>query len=259
MPYKRSLRLQTRLLSWHDITLLDSVSDWSDAYRAASPRLLIPQSHWLECELAGQRYVCDSVCPLWLTPDHEYRMRQPWVGQRSAVLSLNDSLPGVAARRPTLPAGSALLLAQWAQALEAGHMEPLAAEECLLEFMRNVLDHDARSTPRTHRAVERAREHLAAQPHRNDTLSEIAAIAHCSPFHLARQFRCHSGISLHGYRTRLRMSVAIQRLRDGESNLSLLAADLGYSSHSHFTSVFRRSFGAAPHQVRTNLTAQRAH
>jgi AraC family transcriptional regulator len=259
MPYKRSLRLQTSLLSWHDITLLEPVSAWSDAYRAASPRLLIPQTHWLECERGGQRYVCDSVCPLWLTPDHEYRMRQPWVGQRSVVLTLNDALPGVAACRPTLPVGSALFLAQWAKALEAGRVELLEAEECLLEFVHGVLGHEVRSAPRAHRAVERAREHLAAQPHRNDSLSEIAAIAHCSPFHLARQFRCHSGVSLHGYRTRLRMSAAIQRLRDGESNLSLLAADLGYSSHSHFTSMFRRSFGATPHQVRTNLTARRAH
>jgi AraC family transcriptional regulator len=51
------------------------------------------------------------------------------------------------------------------------------------------------------------------------------------------------------------MTMALDRLREGERDLSALALDLGYANHSHFSDVFRRSFGAAPTQVRTNLVA----
>lgn len=259
MPYTRSIRFETALLGWHDITLLEPVPQWSATYRVTSPRLLVPLTRWLECAISGRRFVCDSVRPLWLTPDDAYCMRQPWLGQRSVVLILNPALPCRAAHRPVLPAQSPLLLAQWAKALDSGGVEVLAAEEQLLEFVQSALRVDTRPTAAVHRAVERAREHLATQPQANDTLSEIAAVAHCSVFHLARQFRRHNGISLHGYRTRLRMALAVQRMAEGERNFSTLAADLGYSSHSHFTASFRRTFGAAPHQVRTNLTAPALH
>jgi AraC-like DNA-binding protein len=137
-------------------------------------------------------------------------------------------------------------------------METLAVEEGLVRWidtLRSSADDRARRPQRRHRAVERAREHIAADPGRGDTLADIARAANCSAFHLARCFRQQTGQSLHGFRTQLRMTAALDRLRQGEQDLSALAADLGYASHSHFTGVFRRNFGRAPSQVRTNLAA----
>jgi AraC family transcriptional regulator len=44
----------------------------------------------------------------------------------------------------------------------------------------------------------------------------------------------------------------------GERELTAVAFDLGFSSHSHFTASFRRTFGAAPSALRKSkkLTAQ---
>jgi AraC-like DNA-binding protein len=106
-----------------------------------------------------------------------------------------------------------------------------------------------------HRAVEAAREYIAANATRGDTLIDIARAAHASPFHLARMFRTRTGQSLHAYRTQLRMTAAIERLAQGEEDLNTLAADLGYTSHSHFGGVFKRSFGVQPARMRTNLIA----
>ena len=39
----------------------------------------------------------------------------------------------------------------------------------------------------------------------------------------------------------------------GERDLSRLALDLGYSSHSHFTAAFRRSFDVPPSAARKLL------
>ena len=105
-------------------------------------------------------------------------------------------------------------------------------------------------TARQRRAlVEHAREVLAAAPGRPHTLAAIARQVHSSPFHLTRTFREVLGTPLHQYLLRLRLTLALHRLDQGERTLSALALDLGFSSHSHFTTAFRRHFGVTPTQV----------
>ena len=77
-------------------------------------------------------------------------------------------------------------------------------------------------------------------------------------FHLARLFRQATGHSLHGYRTELRLRSALDHLASSSCDLVTLALSLGYSSHSHFTRVFRHAFGVTPSSVRGRLTAGRA-
>jgi transcriptional regulator GlxA family with amidase domain len=66
----------------------------------------------------------------------------------------------------------------------------------------------------------------------------------------ARSFRRHTGYSLHGYRTQLRLRAALERLADGDEDLADIAGAVGYSSHSHLTASFHRVFGAPPSAVR---------
>lgn len=259
MPYKRVVRLQTSLLGWHDITLLESAPGWSIGYRAASPRMLLPQAKWIEYEIRGRRFVGDSLCPLWLTPDHEYRMRQPWAGQRSVALILGESFPGVPARRPVLSGGALMRLWQCAKALDSSGVDLLDVEERLIAFLQDTLFEEIQTTRGTHRAIERAREFIASRPEGGETLAEIGAAAGSSPFHLVRQFRRVNGVGIHGYRTRLRMAIALRRIHDGEKDIGRLAHDLGFCSHSHFSAAFKRTFAMAPQEARTNLTAPLAH
>ena len=78
------------------------------------------------------------------------------------------------------------------------------------------------------------------------SLDEIATAVGVSPFHLARLFRRHTGFSLHGYRTRIRLLHALDRIDEARGALTDLALDLGFSSHSHFTDAFRKAFGVPP-------------
>jgi AraC family transcriptional regulator len=87
-------------------------------------------------------------------------------------------------------------------------------------------------------------------------LADIAAALGVSAFHLCRSFRMATGSTLHACRNRLRLQHALDRVTSGE-DLTTLALDLGYSSHSHFTSAFRRLFGATPSAVRRRLAAAR--
>jgi AraC-like DNA-binding protein len=72
-----------------------------------------------------------------------------------------------------------------------------------------------------------------------------------SPFHLARAFRRHTGYTLHEYRTHLRLRAVVERLEHGDEDLAAIARHVGFSSHSHLTATFRRTFGVPPSVVRT--------
>lgn len=87
------------------------------------------------------------------------------------------------------------------------------------------------------------------------TLARIANAVGCSMFHLCRAFRRATGTTVHGYRDQVRLRQALERIEQGERDLTRVALDLGYSSHSHFTAAFRRAFAAPPSAVRRALNA----
>lgn len=250
MAYRRDTVVRTPLLHWEQLVLVSAQAGWSDGYRVASPRLLLPLHGCFGCRLGGHDFVCDPGAALWLRPDEAYGTRHRGNGQRSALITLDAEFGP--SRRAALPLAAHLQLGRWRRALADGTTDALGLEEEVVALLGTLLE--APATPaRPHRGVERAREHIAAAPGRNDTLAEIAAAACCSPFHLARAFRARTGDSLHGFRTRLRLAQAIERLRHGEADLSGLAADLGYTSHSHFSAVFRRRVGTSPARLRAQL------
>ena len=88
------------------------------------------------------------------------------------------------------------------------------------------------------------------------TLPSIAHRVHSSPFHLARVFRRMTGLSLHQYRTRLRLRAALERLADRESDLTALALAHGFASHSHFSDAFRREFNVTPSAFRLGIRSK---
>jgi AraC-like DNA-binding protein len=103
------------------------------------------------------------------------------------------------------------------------------------------------ATARAYRErVEATKTFLAARLTGNPSLAAVARAVHCSPYHLARLFREQVGMPIHQYGHRLRLTAALERLADGVADLTALALDLGFSSHSHFTHAFRRAFGAPP-------------
>src|SRR5262249_41248033 len=98
--------------------------------------------------------------------------------------------------------------------------------------------------------VEAAKTYLATRLGDRVTLDEVARAVHLSPFHFARVFQARAGLPVHRYLTRLRLRAALDRLIDGARDLTALALELGFSSHSHFTDAFRTEFGRAPSEVR---------
>jgi AraC-like DNA-binding protein len=140
----------------------------------------------------------------------------------------------------------------------------LYVEETIIGLLARVIE-DAYteapgSVPRRHLAAEAlahdACELLGRRFTEPMTLAEIAAAIGTSPFHLCRSFRRATGTTLHEYRNQLRLRSALDRL-EAADDLSQLALELGYSSHSHFTAAFRRSFGFTPSIARTVIAKPR--
>lgn len=87
-------------------------------------------------------------------------------------------------------------------------------------------------------------------PDASHSLTSLGRALECSLYHLTRTFRAEVGVPLYRYLLWVRLSVALDRLANGESNLSALAFDVGFSSHSKFTTAFGRALGLTPSEFR---------
>jgi AraC family transcriptional regulator len=140
--------------------------------------------------------------------------------------------------------------------------DPLRADVAALAIVADVLESAfaRHGLPRGRRRTgtdadhadraEAAKTYLASRLCGRVTLDDVARAVHASPFHLARVFRQRTGVPIHRYLTRLRLRAAIERLVDGADDLTAMALELGFSSHSHFADAFRREFGRTPSRVR---------
>jgi AraC-like DNA-binding protein len=124
-------------------------------------------------------------------------------------------------------------------------VDPFEADELALAVLADVAG-QLRAEVRTEgRLVERARRELGADLGETLGMAELGRRLHVSPYHLARVFRAGTGSTLHGYREGLRLRTAADRALAGH-RLADVAADLGFTSHSHLTHRFRRRFGIVP-------------
>jgi AraC-like DNA-binding protein len=153
-------------------------------------------------------------------------------------------------------------LVQRLEAAESDPLEALWADVTALQLIADVIEaafarHGLARRPRRDGTdadhadrVEAAKTYLARRLSERITLADVARAAGASPFHLARIFQQRTGAPVHRYLTRLRLRASLERLFDGADDLTQLALELGFSSHSHFTDSFRREFGRSPSAVR---------
>lgn len=144
--------------------------------------------------------------------------------------------------------------------------ESLAVEEIAIDLLAGLITASMRAPASVYKVSRRAatarrhdelitavREELTRRLGEKLDLRDIASAVHVSPFHLCRVFRSRTGISLSGYHRRLRLRTALQKILDGEDDLTRLAVDMGFSHHSHFTSAFSREFGLPPSANRAQM------
>ena len=159
--------------------------------------------------------------------------------------------------RPQLRAA---MLAVEAELTAGGLGGPLAAESLANLLAVHLIRHvsaprwlerrrdGALPRGRLRAVVEYIEEHLDGSP----SLEQMAATAHLSVYHFARQFKAATGLPPHQYVILRRVERAKQLLH-AETDLSLaeVALRAGFSDQSQFSRHFKRLVGVTPGQFRT--------
>lgn len=95
---------------------------------------------------------------------------------------------------------------------------------------------------------------ILKEPAQNDALDDIARTIGMGQRTFTRAFRRETGMSFGEWRQHVRLLEALSRLAVGQP-VTTVALDVGYSSPSAFTAMFRRTFGAAPTEYFAATTA----
>lgn len=175
-----------------------------------------------------------------------------------------EAVEGTAPSTATAAPGTHGLLAPSAMAarnliwrrLARQFADPLEIEEtgvALLSYaLRRSRDTGAppRRSSRVPGQIEAAKVVLLTHPQRKWSLRTLARAVGCSPFHLTRMFRQNVGVPLHRYQLQTRLAISLDLLLDTDRDLTTIALDLGFSSHSHFTASFRQAVGMSPSRLR---------
>jgi AraC-like DNA-binding protein len=219
----------------------------------------------------GRRaHVADVNRAHFFAPDQPYRVSHPVPGgDRCSVFELRGELveqlgggPGPLPSEP-VPTTPEVHLRHRRLVSALAHGEHgLGAEELAQDVVVAVLtEGGCRTQPRLAETpiarrrrtelVESVRTELARNLDTKLDLRSLAFAVGASPFHLTRVFREHTGETLRRYHLRLRLRAALERLSEGEEDLTSLALDLGFSHHSHFSNAFRREFGCTPSSLRS--------
>ncbi len=155
-----------------------------------------------------------------------------------------DEMPALEIEEMTLDLAGGLL-----RGASAGPLDRRGAARGRIPARRRDSSWRRPGTSRRHRRIiERVQLLLAARYDERLTLEAIAREAASSPYYLCRLFREGTGSTIHRHLNRLRLLRALEMLEPGV-DLARVALDVGFSSHSHFSSAFHREFGLAPSSV----------
>jgi len=263
------LLLKTPTVEIRDVWCAGRCRQVSAEEHVAGIHLVFPYRGVYVRHLAGDEAVAEANQVLFFNPAEGYRVSHPVEGgDASLSLVLAEPLlrelaprallrPGgrfaFRAQRQRVDARAQALVALLRHSLRAGIAEPLEAEGLALTLVRRSLGPHTTHAPggslARRRLVDRTKLVLAGTLARRWTLAEIAAEVGHSPVYLTQVFQQVEGMPLYRYQLRLRLARALDLLADHD-DLTQLGLELGFSSHSHFSTAFRQAYGRSPSEFR---------
>ncbi len=159
-------------------------------------------------------------------------------------------------QRRRIDARTQALVATLRYSLDRHVAETLEAETLTLALIRRALgertSHATRASIGRQKLVDRVKLLLSSDPARRWTLGDIGAAIGVSPVYLTQVFQQVEGMPLYRYQLRLRLARALDLLGRYD-DLTTLSMDLGFSSHSHFSSAFRQTYGRTPAEFQRSV------
>ena len=261
--------LKTRLVAIRDVQCEGRCRHHSDEESTNTLHMVFPYRGIYVRHLGEDDAVAEANQVLFFNAHEGYRVSHPVPGG-DASLDLVVSEPildelsprsllretgGVAFRHQRLridPRAQALA-ALLRHSLRTNIAEPLEAESLALTLARRALGPRTAHTPAAsavrQRLVNRTKMVLATDLTRRWTLAEIAAEVGHSPVYLTQVFQQVEGVPLYRYQMQLRLARSLDLLSQYD-DLTSLSLDLGFYSHSHFSTAFKQTYGRSPSAFR---------
>jgi AraC family transcriptional regulator len=247
----------------------------ADEECATSTHLIFPYRGVYVHHVGNGHTVVEASQVLFINEGEPYRVSHP-IGGGDSTVSVRvepETLLELAPARHRHPKGRAAfdrsgvradnqtqqLAATVRQRLARGTVDVLEAEELTLDLVRHTLGEKRWSSPNgigtgPRRLADRVKLLLSSDLGRRWTLSETAKMVGVSPVYLTQAFKRVEDVPLYRYHLRLRLARSLALLADYD-DLTALALDLGFTSHSHFTAAFGKFYGMTPSAFQRSVRA----
>ena len=261
--------LRSSTVTIRDVYCRGSCQQQSADEHANATELVFPYRGVYVRHLGDDQAVAEANQVLFFNATESYRVSHPVPGGDASLSpAIGEPLLRELAPPAFLRDGAALafrwqrlrvdartqaLVALLRHSLRQNIAEPLEAESLALTLVQRALGprttHVPGASAGRRRLVDRVKLVLASDLARRWTLAEIAAEVRGSPVYLTQVFQQVEGLPLYRYQLRLRLARALDLLAQYD-DLTALSLDLGFSSHSHFSAVFREAYGRSPSEFR---------
>lgn len=257
--------LSTETVSIRDVLCSVKCRHRGPDERASETQLVFPYRGIYVRHVGRDQAVADANHVLFFNAGETYQISHPVDGGDASLALilpeplltelvpsslLNGQSPrGFRRQQQRIDPRAQALVALLRHTLDNHSIEPLEAESLSLTLVSRSLgprtSHEPQGSRGKHRLADRAKVLLGSDLSRRWTLAEIAAEVGGSPVYLTQVFRQVEGVPLYRYHLRLRLAHALDQIMHYD-DLSALAVDLGFSSHSHFAAAFRQAYGRSP-------------
>jgi AraC-like DNA-binding protein len=273
-PVTGDVTTETVLFEGQRLSILDRlqmgrVAGWGPTRGGGAPAIVFIRSGIFECKTPTDYVFSDPTHVKCYDAAHEFR-RQRLAGDGEAYTlicpdaALMAEAFGGAWYQAACPSEIHYRHLKLYKALRCDRLDALEIEEIALNLLADVSEvfGAARAVraagPAVRRRLQAAQAFIAADPAADHRLSEVAKIAGCSEFHFARLFRQETGQTLRGYRRRLRTRMALKLISEGQRDLTGVALDCGFNTHSHMTATFQTELGRTPSAAREKIALKLA-
>lgn len=127
------------------------------------------------------------------------------------------------------------------------------AMEVLCAALARIAEHGDESAavrPRDLAKVRELCELLRADPFSNTSITRLSRMVAWNESQMTEQFRRITGMTVFGYRQKLRMDHALRLLQQTDQSITQIAFEAGYDHASNFATAFKRTFGFSPREAR---------
>ena len=220
-------------------------------------QVVLPYFGLFDYRVGSRSALVDTNCTLFVTPDRDFQDTHPVEGVGHSAVIINPSmvvLEELCSSTDSANAFSDMARGSTARLQLLTHFilrtfpsvhDHLLADEWTIAALKEALGARASNSRRASRVINQAKMILHDRGCERLSLTEIAREVGVSGVYLTQEFTRVEGIPLYRYQLQLRLNRALLELPHCD-DITRLALDLGFSSHSHFTSAFRRNFGVTP-------------